>query len=307
MNPSDPMEHVSRPRPLSPGDTIAVAAPASPFDRQKFDRGIAVLKSCGFQLRIPDEIYSADRYLAGTDIQRAGLINTMVADPDVKAVICARGGFGSMKLLPLIDWDQCRANPKIIVGFSDATALICALYERCALVTFHGPMVTSLADATDQSVEALVMAISSGRRIEIVAKRPAVVKSGRGCGPVIGGNLATLCHLVGTGFSPCFKSHILLLEERGEAAYRIDRMLTQMKMARCFDGVAGVVLGSFEGCGSMKQILDVVDRVFQHEDIPIVSGFDIGHGRDNLTVPIGLEAVLDADRHSLVFAEPATE
>ncbi|MDD2391126.1 MAG: LD-carboxypeptidase [Desulfobacterales bacterium] len=289
------------PRRLMPGDTVAIVAPASPVEPDRFARGVAVIRSMGYEVRIPDEICLKNGYLAGSDGQRAALLCRMMTDPGISAVFCARGGFGSMKLLPLLDYALIRANPKIFVGFSDITALVNVLSARCGWVTFHGPMVSTLADASARTLESLAGALSSDAAIEIVAENPAVVKPGTASGRVVGGNLATLCHLLGTGYEPMLKGHILLMEETGEAPYRIDRMLTQMKLAGYLDGVAGVVLGGFDHCGSMSEISDLVAATFQDEDIPIVSGFEIGHGRNNLTVPIGLEAILDAGRQTLTF------
>jgi len=296
-----------RPPRLKHGDVIGIAAPSSPFDSELMARGTAVLKNLGFQVIIPPVIYQKDGYHAGSDTQRAEAVVQLVSDPSIRAVFCVRGGFGAMKILPWINFDRIRWARKIFIGFSDVSALLSTLYGRCGWVTFHGPMVTSLADASDETVASLMTALTSSAPVCMKAHCPVVGIPGRAVGPVTGGNLTTLCHLVGTPYAPRFRGHILFLEERGEALYRIDRMLNQMKMAGCMDGVMGVALGRFDGCGAIKTVVEMLKTVLDDDGIPIVSGFDIGHGDPNLTVPIGMNATLETDAAMLLFHEPATE
>lgn len=291
---------------LMPGDTIGIIAPAGHFDRKKFDKGIVVLEAMGFRIIVPDDLFKKKGYLAGSDIHRANLVNRCFSDSEIKAVICARGGFGSMRILPLLDYELIKKNPKIFVGFSDISALLSVFYTKCGMVTFHGPLVTTLGDASQKTKEAMVSAFSSGTRLEIKPEMGITIKRGLVSAPVSGGNLTTLCHLVGTPFKPGFKGHILFLEDKGEAGYRIDRMLIQMKLAGCFDGIAGLALGSFEDCGETDELFDIVDSVFKEYNIPILAGFEAGHGKNNITIPMGIKAVLDADRKLLSFNEPAT-
>ncbi len=291
---------------LMPGDTIGIVAPASSFDMEKFYSGITVLESMGFRTSVPDDLFIKNGYLAGPDAHRANLVNRFFADRRIKAIVCARGGYGSIRILSLLDFGSIRKNPKIFVGFSDISALLSVLYAKCGLVAFHGPMVTTLGDADQKTREAIFSVLSSDMKLEIRLENGVTIKHGLASGPVSGGNLTTLCHLVGTPFEPDFKGHILFLEDRGEEVYRIDRMLTQMKIAGCFDGLAGLILGSFEDCGTINEIVRIVDDIFKADPIPILAGFEAGHGRSNITIPMGLEATLDADRHLLSFHEPAT-
>lgn len=276
---------------LSRGDTIGIIAPAGPFDRKKFDQGIAVLKAMGFRIVVPDELFKKKGYLAGPDIHRASLVNRCFSNSEIKAVICARGGFGSMRILPLLDYESIKKNPKIFVGFSDISALLSAFYTRCGMVTFHGPLVTTLGGASQKTKEALLSALSSGTRLEITPEMGITIRQGSVSGPVAGGNLTTLCHLVGTPFEPEFKGHILFLEDKGEAAYRIDRMLTQMKLSGCFDGLSGIALGCFEDCGETDELFGIVDSIFKEYNVPILAGFEAGHGKNNITIPMGIKAV----------------
>lgn len=304
MDPSNTKS--KRPPRLKAGDTIGVVAPAGAFDRESFQQGLSIMQSMGFQTRVPNEVFGKTRYLAGSDAQRAQLVNQLFEDPDVQAIVCARGGYGCLRMLPLVDFNIIRTHPKIFVGYSDITALLAAITHRSGLVTFHGPMVTTLATAPELTRRILKAAMTSDTPLEIAPAAGVVIQPGRAKGPVIGGNLATLCHLLGTPFEAGFKHHLLLLEDRGEAHYRIDRMLSQMKMAGCFDGIAGLILGSFEDCGTLDGIYQIFQEHFQEFHIPILAGFDVGHGKQNVTIPFGMPASLDTNKQVLSFDKPAT-
>lgn len=294
-----------KPQGLRPGDIIAVAAPASPFDRKAFDRGVEVLESAGYWVKIPEGLFSRQGYLAGSDSERASQFTKLFEDESVRAVFCARGGFGSMKVLPLLDFEAIRASAKILVGFSDITALLAAIYARCGMVTFHGPLVTTLGADAEKTLTALIDAIGSTLPLEFVPHEPVVLNPGRASGPVVGGNLTSICHLLGTPYEPRFKGHLLFLEDRGEVPYRIDRMLSQLRLAGHLERIAGLILGSFQDCGPLEDVYAIVKEAFSHIDVPILAGFDIGHGTDNLTLPIGPEAEMDTEAGSLRFQEPA--
>jgi muramoyltetrapeptide carboxypeptidase len=295
-----------KPSRLAPGDTIGIVAPASPFSQERFNKGVAVLKSMGFRVPFDDDIFIKQGYLAGTDAQRADLINRLFADQEIKAIVCARGGFGAMRVLALLDYEAIKKHPKVIVGFSDISALLSVLDTRCGLVAFHGPMVTTLADADRETKASLLAALTSDVKLELAPANGRVIKPGRASGLIGGGNLTTLCHLVGTPFAPSYNGKIVFFEDKGEAAYRIDRMLSQMKLAGCFEGVVGLVLGSFEDCGEFDEISGIAAEMFKDTDIPVLAGFDIGHGKTNITIPLGIKATLDADRQLLIYHEAAT-
>ena len=296
-----------RPPRLKPGDTIGIVAPASPFDPDIFKQGLTILESMGFRTFVPEEIFENKRYLAGSDAHRARLVMEVFEDPGVDAIVCAKGGFGCLRVLPLLDFDVVRANPKVFVGHSDISALLDMITAQTGLVTFHGPVVTTLPKAPEFTRHSLLAAISSYTDLKVTPGKGVTIRAGRAQGPVIGGNLTTLCHLLGTPFNPGFENHILFLEDRGEAPYRIDRMLFQMKLAGCFDAIAGLVLGSYEECGALDEIYRIFQDCFQDSAVPILAGFDIGHGRQNLTIPFGIEATLDADNQFLAFDQPATK
>ena len=295
-----------RPPRLKPGDTIGIVSPAGPFDPEKFMKGKTVLESMGFQTFFDEGIFQKHGFLAGTDIQRADQVNRLFADPTVQAIACARGGYGSMRILSFLDFETIQTHPKIFLGFSDISALLSVLYDQCGLVTFHGPVVTTLANATEKTLTALHTALTSPRALELTPKNGKVIKPGVCSGLMAGGNLTTLCHLVGTPYAPNFKGKILLLEDVGEMPYRIDRMLTQMKLAGCFNEIAGLILGAFKECGHLNEIVEIFNNIFEDADIPILAGFDMGHGEHNLTIPMGLVATLDTDKKRLLFHESAT-
>ncbi len=205
-----------------------------------------------------------------------------------------------MRILPLLDLDTIRRHPKPFIGFSDISALLWIFYRHCGLATFHAPMLASLADGDSSSRDALLLALCSRSSIQL--KGTAVLKEGAAVGPVVGGNLSTLSHLLGTPFAPRFSGGILMLEDTHEPTYKIDRMLSQMKLSGCFDDVSGLVLGAFTDCGPMEEIFEVVVEVFEGWDIPIMAGIDVGHGSVNLTAPMGMDALLDTATQRLVYA-----
>lgn len=288
------------PAALRPGDTIGIAAPAGTFDRDRFEQGLAVLESLGFYTVVPDGLFAREGYLAGSDGHRADLLNRLFADDAVKAIMCARGGFGSLKILSGLDFPVIRENPKIFAGFSDITVLLSVFLEKAGLVTFHAPVVTALADAGEKTRAALVSAFTSPEAPELTVESGVTIVPGRASGPVRGGNLASLCQMTGTPYQPDLRGCLLLLEDINEAPYRIDRMLTQMRLAGCLDGVAGVMLGRFERCGRMPEIIEIVKRSFPSR-VPVLGGLSVGHAGENLTLPLGVAATLDADNGLLRY------
>lgn len=287
-----------------PGHMIGIIAPASPFDADRFEAGLDVIKGLGFEVFVAEAVRERKGYLAGADRQRAQLINELFANPEVRAIWCARGGYGSMRCLPFIDYAGIRANPKLLIGASDATALLMGVYIRCRMPVVHGPMVVSLADADEATCRSARRLFESDEALEIAADPPTVICGGLARGPVAGGNLTTLAHLIGTAFEPDFSGHLLFLEDIGEAPYRIDRMLTQMKMSGKLSSVAGLVLGRFSDCGRTADILGIVEAICGDLGIPILAGIPAGHGLPNMMVPMGAEAELDADAGRISYHGP---
>ncbi len=296
---------IIKPPRLYPGDIIGIAAPAGPFKKELFERGVAAIKDMGFEVMIPENLQQPVRYLAGPDAHRASLLNDMFKSSDIKGIICARGGYGSIRILDAMDFGLLRKNPRIFLGFSDISALISVITTRGSLVAFHGPNITTLGKATPQTKASFYRAVTSDQPLDIRPEKPRVVSPGKGTGIVSGGNLATLCHLLGTPYSPTYRGRIFVMEDTGEAPYRIDRMLFQMRMADCFQGVSGIVLGSFQNCGDYEAICGITANIFEDMQIPILGGFEIGHGKDNMTIPMGIRATLDTDQGALIYNEAA--
>jgi muramoyltetrapeptide carboxypeptidase len=286
---------------LKPGDCIGIVAPASPFEETDFYAGIRILENMGFRVKFPEGIFARSGYLAGSDVDRAAQVNAAFADSTVQAIVCARGGYGSMQILPYLNYEAIGRHPKLLMGFSDITALLCALYKRSGLASCHGPVVATLKHAGPKTLESVFNTLTLNEMPVIHLEKGIALSPGKASGPVICGNLTTLCHLIGTPFQPKLDGHILILEDTGEKPYRIDRMLTQMKLSGMFSGLSGLGIGSFENCGNADELFEIIARIFTIIQIPILAGFDIGHGADNIAIAFGLEAVLDADYHLLTY------
>lgn len=292
------------PKALNSGDTIGIIAPAGPFDQNRFEAGIALIHEMGFATTVDEGIYEQQGYLAGNDQHRAAHFNAMMADDQVQAVMCARGGYGVLRILDQLDYEVVSNHPKPLVGFSDITALHRAIHLKTGLITFHGPMVTTVAVSNRASQRSWSETLLGACDFSPALPEVRVIKAGVAEGVLTGGNLATLCHLVGTPFGADYSGAILLIEDVGEAPYRLDRMLTQMKMAGVLDGIAGLIVGSFENCGPADEIDALVMERFQEFDIPIISGMPIGHGEQNLTVPLGASVRLDTQGPALSLLAP---
>ena len=298
------LQRIIRPRVLKRGDTIGVVAPAGPFKKAAFDVGIKLINEMGFNTRVHPWAYQSERYLAGTDDHRATQFNAMMADESVQAVMCARGGYGAMRILDQLDFDAIESNPKPVIGFSDITAMHQVIQLKTGLVTFHGPMVTTLSKLTGLGRRSWYESLTGERDFSSLFSDLRVLKSGSAEGRLVGGNLATLCHMVGTPYGAAYKGAILIIEDVGEAPYRVDRMLTQMRLAGVLDGIAGLILGRFIDCGRFDEIDEIVAERFEDMEIPVLSGAPFGHGRENTLVPLGVPARLDGDKAEVTLLEP---
>jgi muramoyltetrapeptide carboxypeptidase len=262
-----------------------------------------------FGLKVVMDVGSEDFrpiYLAGSDDHRASRFNEFVQDPEIKAIFCARGGYGSLRILPELSYDRLRSTPKPLVGFSDITALLLACYRQTGLVCFHGPVVSTLATADPESVESLWTALNSTQPLELHFPKALCLRSGKTEGAVLGGNLTTLSHLLGTPFLPPLSGCILFLEDRGEPLYRLDRMLTQLIHAGHLGDVAGLILGDFSESGPRDELNELVQERLASASFPILSGVPVGHEQRNLTLPLGLPATLDAGAGTLTYHQAAT-
>jgi muramoyltetrapeptide carboxypeptidase len=261
--------------------------------------GLEVVSHAGGESFQPD-------YLAGSDIYRASRFNEFVQDPEIKGILCARGGYGSLRILPDIAYEQLRATPKSLVGFSDITALLLACHVKTGLVCYHGPTVSTLATSDRETIESFWTALSSSVTVELLFAEAVCLRSGRCEGSVLGGNLTTLIHLLGTSFLPSLSGAILFLEDRGERLYRVDRMLTQLIHTGLAQEISGLILGDFSENGPRDELNDLVQERFASSSFPILSGAPVGHGRRNITLPLGLPATLDAGAGTLTYHQSAT-
>jgi muramoyltetrapeptide carboxypeptidase len=290
------------PKPLESGELVAIIAPAGPVDAARLAQGARVLRDLGFRVRTGAHALEREGYLAGSDEKRLADLNAALGDPDVRAILCARGGYGVMRLLDRVDTDAVRRDPKVILGMSDITALQLALYVRCGLVTYSGPLIAGqVALGLDEvSRAAFVRALTtSPDRAGLFGadwSGVRVVREGKARGPLLGGCLSMVTALAGTESFPDWEGAILLLEEVNEPLYRIDRMLTHLRLAGVFDRVAGVALGHMLGPKG-EDLGPETDRLMEEitawSRIPIISGAPHGHGLPNVTLPLGLEVTLD--------------
>jgi muramoyltetrapeptide carboxypeptidase len=308
---------------LNAGDTIGIIAPASaPPDPLNIDRAVSTLERLGFKPKLAPNVRKRWGFLAGSDRDRASDLMKMFTDRRVNAIICVRGGYGSARLLPLLDYGTIRANPKIFIGYSDITSLHSAFLAKSNLISFHGPMLNSdfikkdMPDFTLQSFLRTLMqptapgSICQGyRRKTVTILRPGLVS-----GPLVGGNITLLCASLSTPYQPPFTGRILFFEDLDEVPYRFDRMLTQMLNAGCLQQVAGIAIGINAGCKdpkakNAKEYRQTLEDVFRERllplKVPIVAGLPFGHIPLNATLPVGVRVTLDANKGDLLVTGPA--
>jgi muramoyltetrapeptide carboxypeptidase len=307
------MTALTRPPRLRPGDRVALVAPSGPVPDERLDAGLDILRGWDLDpVVMPHtrETHPALGYLAGADEARARDLTEAWCDPSVAAVICARGGYGVQRMADLADWTAMRAaGPKVFVGYSDITALHEAFAVRLGVATLHGPMAgatTFLKDArTQESLRATLFEPESVQTLHALDGARTMVP-GRARGTTLGGCVSLLASDLGTAHArPSARGGLLLIEDVGEEDYRLDRILTQLLRAGWLDGVTGVLLGSWAECGPYEQIRAVLTDRLGGLGVPVVEEFGFGHGPTNLTVPLGIPAVLDADARTLTLDLPA--
>jgi muramoyltetrapeptide carboxypeptidase len=298
---------------LQPGDTIGIAAPASPPDKPEIiDEAIARFTALGFTIKPGKNLRQRTGYLAGNDEERAADINAFFADPDVRAIFALRGGYGSCRILPLLDYDTIRANPKPLVGYSDITAMHLAILAKTALVTFHGSNASSAFESANiAACQRMLMgsrrAPGDGPQVLFSSETHPSVKTlvpGRANGQLLGGNFTCLLRLLSTPYQPDFRGAILFLEDTCEKAYRIDGMFTHLRLAGILPQIAGLVLGQFDfeaDPNEPARIEDCLKREAKRLGVPCVSGAPIGHFPEQIVVPQGVQAEFDASAGTLTF------
>ena len=310
-----------KPKRLSPGDGVGLIAPASGVTAETWNRAIKNIEDLGFKPVVGKFARGQVGFLSGSDKERLSDLHWAFSDPAIKAVWCVRGGGGAPRLLADIDYSLIRKNPKIFIGFSDITALHLAIHQNCGLVTFHGPVASSqFPDYTKGHLMDVLTKPSAPYKITVsefnTAKespfyRTEVLNKGKSRGRLIGGNLSLLTALAGTKYAlGNLRGKLLFIEEVNEPPYRIDRMLTQLRQSADLRSVAGIALGVFEdtsaSAGKTSQpVMDVLRDRLGDLNVPLVYGLSFGHIRDNITIPYGVEAELDADNAMLTYLESA--
>ncbi|MDE2276630.1 MAG: LD-carboxypeptidase, partial [Burkholderiales bacterium] len=306
---------------LKPGDTVALISPSgATFERATTTYAVESLQALGFKVRAAPHLLARYGSLGGTDAERAGDVNAMFADPSVHGILALGGGNGGNRILPLIDYAAIRRHPKFLGGYSDLTALINAVHQQTGLVTFHCPMGGSewnafsvgwfRAAVMDGGTPTLRNQVEPEDALVPRNHRISTLRGGRARGPLVGGNLAVLSAMAGSAYWPRFDGAVLMLEEINEYLYRVDRMLSQLKLAGAFDRLAGVVLGAFTNCtpgeGYGALTLDeIVDDWFKPLNVPVYAGAEFGHIAHKFTLPVGLPVEIDADAGTLRYLEPA--
>ncbi|WP_199546286.1 LD-carboxypeptidase [Streptomyces sp. N35] len=303
---------LTRPRRLAPGARVAVVAPSGPVPEERLEAGLDILRGWDLDPVVAPHVLAAHpklSYLAGDDRDRAADLQAAWCDPAVAAVFCARGGYGVQRMVDLLDWDAMRAaGPKVFVGYSDITALHEAFAARLGLVTLHGPM-TAAADflKNARAQEHLKATLFAPETVQTIAGGRALVP-GRARGVTLGGCLALLAADLGTPYArPSARGGLLCVEDIDEEDYRIDRLLTQLLRSGWLDGVAGVLLGSWEECGPYEEVRAVFADRLGDLGVPVVEEFGFGHCDGALTVPFGVPAVLDAGEGVGVGADADTD
>ncbi|MBI5526498.1 MAG: LD-carboxypeptidase [Deltaproteobacteria bacterium] len=297
-----------KPRRLAQGAVVSLVAPSGPVKKEAFCAGARLIEAAGFRLKFAPELFADDGYLAGTDERRLGEMAAAFSDPLTAAVWCARGGYGSMRLLGRLDFAGIARTRKPLIGFSDATALELALLAKAGFVTFHGPLVSTLGAEIEISRRHLFELLSGAvSRVEIGGPGAETIRPGACEGRLVGGNLSVISCLLGTGFVPDLSGAILFLEDINEEPYRIDRMLTQLELSGTFDAIAGLVVGTLGTDADADALRAIVREKARGRRWPAVFGFPIGHGPLNMALPQGIMARVDADRRSIELLEPCVE
>ena len=310
---------LNRPRPIRPGDKIAVVAPASlPLELDAIDKGVRTLRERGYEVLLPSAPFERYGYLAGSDRRRADDLNHFLNREDVAAIIAVRGGYGTLRILPHIDFAAARRHPKLVIGYSDITALQLALLTHAGIPSLSGPMVAVEWGEPDVLSEQLFWDLArggvAGELIGPGGERLETVVPGEVEGPLIGGNLMLISRLIGTPYLPDLDGAILFLEEVGEEPYKIDGQLAHLHLAGILDRIGGLVIGGFTDWEPKHDrpslsLDEVFDDFLRDRPYPVVRGLRYGHFPDKNTIPIGVRARLSADARSasLTVLEPVVE
>lgn len=310
---------------LQPGDKIGITTPGFLISEEGAQQAIENITKLGFEPIYTNMLGGKNGYFCGTDKERADELNAMIKDPEIKGIIFARGGYGCARILDMIDYKALKKNPKVIMGFSDITALINAINQKTGLVTFHGPIARTLhGDYNIEQFSNVVLNPTSEYVIESTEEdllkaeedkiyERYVITQGKAIGELVGGNLTLICSMMGTPYEIDMKGKIVMIEDVGEEPYRIDRMLTQLIASGQLSKAAGIVFGISDGCERSEKssapnsftLREVIEDRIKPLDIPAVHGLSFGHVDNNFTFPIGIKAELDTDSMTITLLEEA--
>ncbi len=308
------------PKRLKKGDLIGLVTPGGVISKEQLDETIEKLEGFGFRTYYSDSVLAEYGYFAGTDHERADELMYMFTNKKVDAIMCVRGGYGSIRILDLLDYDQIQNNPKILIGYSDITALLTTIYEKTGLITFHGPLgISSFNEFTFESLRKVLIKPQKHykypyEREEDTEDNPEydiyTINKGRAVGELIGGNISVLDSMIGSAFEPDFENKIVYLEDVGEQTYRMDKMLFHLLYATNLKKAAGIVMGAFDDCShnsekpslSLKQ---AITDLLKPLGIPVSYGLSFGHFDTIITIPNGIRARMNADKNTLKLLDKA--
>ncbi|MFJ7729054.1 LD-carboxypeptidase [Neobacillus sp. NPDC097160] len=297
-----------KPKRLKKGDTVGIIAPASPPNQENLDRGIAFLKDLGLNVKVGKHVSRINGYLAGYDQERLEDFHGMFTDPEVKAVICACGGFGTGRIAEQIDYELIKKNPKIFWGYSDITFLHTAIRQQSELVTFHGPMLASdigKEDTHPLSKEGFLQLFEPSSLVytEQISQLEVLV-DGEARGEIVGGNLSLLVSTLGTAYEIDTKEKLLLIEDVNEEPRSVDRMLNQLYLAGKLKDACGILIGDFCDCTPKRNLSLSLDEVITHyvqlAQKPAIKGFMMGHCNPHIALPLGVQAFMNTNEKKLI-------
>jgi muramoyltetrapeptide carboxypeptidase len=315
---ANPSDAPRKPRRLRPGDTVGVVAPASSWEnRSELLRGVAGLEAWGLKVRLGDHVNDRHGYMAGRDEDRAADLHAVLVDPEVRAIVCLQGGYGTPRLIPLLDEKVFAANPKAICGYSDLTTLHLAAERWGNVISFYSNGASGIGspEVTEFSKTSLHRALFSDEPFGPIGPNPddpyvRTIVGGRVTGRLAGGCAGLLSSAIGTRLQPDFRGRIVVLEEIENEGYILDGILTQLRNAGLFDGIAGIVVGDVKTkwSGGIAELSteDMIEEILGVLGVPLIFGLPVGHGKHHATVPLGALATLDADAGTLVVDEVVT-
>lgn len=287
---------------LGPGSAVALVAPAGPFETERCEEGARILREAGYEVLPGKNAFKKRGYLAGTDRERLEDLTEALTSPAIEAVICIRGGYGSGRLLPLVPFQSLGAAPKLFLGHSDITFLHLGLAAGAGWTTFHGPNLIGMS-AGEQRTQTVLDLLCGKSSFHWAFGPEQVLKPGRVEGPVFGGNLSCLTRLIGTPYMPDTAGALLLIEDCGEALYRLDRMMNHLRLASVLQKLGAILLGDFDRCGREEEIYAMVLDHVSDCSFPVVCGLPFGHGERNDAIPLGVPFLLDTNDRVLAILE----